>query len=147
VRAAARAPQKRWRAGRLRRRGLLAAKLGSSTYDLPGFIHFSVDLRALAGAVVLSVLISFLIGVVPARKSLKVSLQEELQSEGKGHSHSAGTAFTRSFLAVSAILPCWGFSLPRLELSLPCSGLSLPCSGLSLPCSELSLPCSGFSLL
>jgi len=70
---------------------------------LPGFIHFSVDLRALAAAVVLSVLISFLIGVVPARKSLTVSLQEELQSEGKGHSHSAGTAFTRSFLAVSAI--------------------------------------------
>ncbi|HEX3530515.1 MAG TPA: ABC transporter permease [Thermoanaerobaculia bacterium] len=81
----------------------LLAKLGNSAYDLPGFIHFSVDLRALAAAVVLSVLISFLIGVVPARKSLTVSLQEELQSEGKGHSHSAGTAFTRSFLAVSAI--------------------------------------------
>jgi predicted permease len=81
----------------------LLAKLGNGAYDLPGFIHFSVDLRALAAAVVLSVLISFLIGVVPARKSLTVSLQEELQSEGKGHSHSAGTAFTRSFLVVSAI--------------------------------------------
>lgn len=81
----------------------LLARLGSSAYNLPAFIHFSVDLPALAGAVVLSILISLLIGVIPARKSLSVDLQEELQSEGKGHSQSAATAFTRSFLVVSAI--------------------------------------------
>jgi len=79
------------------------AKLGNDAYGLPAFIEFSVDWRALAVAVVLCVSISVLIGVIPARKSLKVDLQEELQAEGKGHSHSAGTAFTRSFLVVSAI--------------------------------------------
>jgi putative ABC transport system permease protein len=81
----------------------LLAKFGGSAYNLPDFLHFSVDLRALGATVVLATLISFLIGVIPARKSMKVNLQEELQSEGKGHSQSAGTAFTRSFLVVSAI--------------------------------------------
>ena len=79
------------------------AKLGNDAYGLPAFIQFSVDWRALAVAVILAVSISLLIGVIPARKSMKVSLQEELQSEGKGQSQSAGTAFTRSFLVVSAI--------------------------------------------
>ena len=79
------------------------ARLGNQAYGLPDFIHFAVDLRALGVAAVLSILISLLIGVIPARKSMKMDLQEELQSEGKGHSHSAGTAFTRSFLVVSAI--------------------------------------------
>jgi predicted permease len=81
----------------------LLAKLGNNAYGLPAFIHFSVDLRALAATVALSLLISFLIGVIPARKSLQVNLQGELQSAGKGQSQSAGTAFTRSFLVVSAI--------------------------------------------
>jgi predicted permease len=81
----------------------LLAKFGTTAYNLPAFIHFSMDLRALAGAVLLSALITILIGVIPARKSMQVDLQEELQSEGKGHSQSAGTAFTRSFLVVSAI--------------------------------------------
>ncbi|MEA2692525.1 MAG: putative transport system permease protein, partial [Acidobacteriota bacterium] len=79
------------------------AKLGNLAYNLPAFIHFAVDLRALGAAVALALLISLLIGVVPARKSLQVDLQEELQAAGKGHSSSAGTAFTRSFLVVSAI--------------------------------------------
>jgi putative ABC transport system permease protein len=79
------------------------AKLGNDAYGLPAFIQFSLDGRALAVAVVLAVAISLLIGVIPARKSLKVDLQDELKSEGKGHSQSAGTAFTRSFLVVSAI--------------------------------------------
>jgi len=79
------------------------AKLGNNAYGLPDYIQFSVDLRALGVAVALAVSISFLIGVIPARKSLQADLQEELQSEGKGHSHSASTAFTRSFLVVSAI--------------------------------------------
>ncbi|HYX25669.1 MAG TPA: FtsX-like permease family protein, partial [Thermoanaerobaculia bacterium] len=77
--------------------------LGAPAYGLPAFIEFSVDLRALAVAVALALSISFLIGVIPARESLKVDLQEALQSEGKGHSHSAGAAFTRSSLVVSAI--------------------------------------------
>ncbi|HWM92618.1 MAG TPA: ABC transporter permease [Thermoanaerobaculia bacterium] len=81
----------------------LLAKFGNSAYNLPAFIDFSVDLRSLGAAVALSILISLLIGIVPARKSLKVDLQEELQSEGKGHSPSAGTALTRNFLVVSAI--------------------------------------------
>jgi predicted permease len=81
----------------------LLAKLGNNAYGLPAFIHFTVDLRALAATVVLVLLISVLIGVIPARKSLQVSLQAELQSSGKGASQSAGTAFTRSFLVVSAI--------------------------------------------
>jgi predicted permease len=81
----------------------LLGKIGNTAYGLPAFIHFAVDLRALAGAVVLSILISLLIGVVPARKSLQVDLQEELQSAGKGQTQSAGTAFTRSFLVVSAV--------------------------------------------
>jgi predicted permease len=81
----------------------LLDKLGNYAYNLPDFIHFSVDARALGAAVTLSVLISFLTGVIPARESLKVDLQAELQSEGKGHSQSAGTAFTRSVLVVSAI--------------------------------------------
>jgi putative ABC transport system permease protein len=81
----------------------LLARLGTAAYDLPAFIRFAVDLRALGVAVVLSLLISVLIGVIPARKSLQVDVREELQSEGKGHTHSAGTAFTRSFLVVSAV--------------------------------------------
>jgi predicted permease len=81
----------------------LLGKIGNTAYGLPAFIHFAVDLRALAGAVVLSILISLLIGIVPARKSLQVDLQEELQSSGKGQTQSAGTAFTRSFLVVSAV--------------------------------------------
>jgi predicted permease len=81
----------------------LLSKLGVTAYNLPAFIHFAVDQRALGVAVALAILVSLLIGVIPARKSLKVDLQEELQSEGKGHSQSAGTAFTRSFLVVSAI--------------------------------------------
>lgn len=81
----------------------LLGRLGGFAYELPAFIQLAVDLRALAAAVVLSLLISLLIGVIPARKSLQVDLREELQSEGKGHSHSAGTAFTRSFLVVSAV--------------------------------------------
>jgi putative ABC transport system permease protein len=81
----------------------LLAKIGNTAYGLPAFIHFSVDLRALIGTVVLVLLISALIGVIPARKSLQVSLQGELQSAGKGASQSAGTAFTRSFLVVSAV--------------------------------------------
>ncbi len=81
----------------------LLAKFGSRAYNLPDFIHFAVDLRTLGATALLSMLISVLIGVVPARKSMRVDLQEELQSEGKGHSQSAGTAFTRSFLVVSAI--------------------------------------------
>ncbi len=81
----------------------LLSAFGTRAYNLPVFMHFSVDLRALGAAVILSLMISFLIGVIPARKSLNVNLQEELQSEGKGHSHSAATAFTRSFLVVSAI--------------------------------------------
>ena len=79
------------------------ARLGTASYGLPGFIQFSVDLRALSAAVVLVLLISVLIGVIPARKSLQVDLREELQSEGKGHTQGAGTAFTRSALVVSAI--------------------------------------------
>ena len=79
------------------------ARLGTTAYNLPGFIQFSVDLRALGVAVALSILVSLLIGVIPARKSLQVDLREELQSEGKGHSHAAGTAFTRSALVVSAV--------------------------------------------
>ena len=81
----------------------MLGEFGTTAYNLPAFVHFSVDLRALVGAVLLSALITILIGVIPARKSLQVDLQEELQSEGKGHSQSAGTAFTRSFLVVSAI--------------------------------------------
>lgn len=81
----------------------LLARLGNAAYGLPDFIHFAVDLRALTVTVALSILISVLIGVIPARKSMNVDLQEELQSEGKGHSPAASTAFTRSFLVVSAI--------------------------------------------
>jgi len=81
----------------------LLARLGNDAYNLPAFIHFSVDLRALGVAVVLTILISVLIGVIPARKSLNVDLQEELQSESRGHSQAASTALTRSFLVVSAI--------------------------------------------
>lgn len=82
----------------------LLSKFGNTAYNLPAFIDFSVDLPSLAIAVALSISISLLIGIIPARKSLKVNLQEELQSEGKGHSQSAGTALTRSFLVVSAVL-------------------------------------------
>jgi putative ABC transport system permease protein len=78
-------------------------KVANTTYNLPAFLHFAVDLRALAGTIAVAFLISLLIGLVPARKSLKVNLQEELQAAGKGQTHSAGTAFTRSFLVVSAI--------------------------------------------
>jgi putative ABC transport system permease protein len=81
----------------------ILATLGNQAYGLPDFIHFAVDLRALTVTVVLSILISVLIGVIPARKSMNVDLQEELKSEGKGHSPSASTAFTRSFLVISAI--------------------------------------------
>jgi predicted permease len=81
----------------------LLAKIGNTAYGLPAFIHFAVDLRALVATVVLVLLISVLIGVIPARKSLQVDLQGELQSAGKGASPSAGTAFTRSFLVVSAV--------------------------------------------
>jgi predicted permease len=76
---------------------------GNTAYNLPAFIQLAVDPWALSAAVTLAILISLLIGVIPARKSLDVSLQEELQSEGKGHSQSAGLAFTRSFLVVSAV--------------------------------------------
>ncbi len=79
------------------------SKFGAAAYNLPGFVHFSVDLRALAVAVALAILISLLIGVIPARKSMQVDLQEELQSLGKGHTASASTVFTRSLLGVSAI--------------------------------------------
>ncbi len=81
----------------------MLARFGTTAYNLPAFIHFTVDPRSLGAAVALALLISLLIGVVPARKSLQVDLQEELQSLGKGHTGSAGTAFTRSFLVVSAI--------------------------------------------
>jgi putative ABC transport system permease protein len=81
----------------------LLGRFGTNAYNLPAFIHFTVDLRALGGAVALAILISVLIGVIPARKSMQVDLQAELQSLGKGHTGSAGTAFTRSFLVVSAI--------------------------------------------
>jgi predicted permease len=81
----------------------LLGKIGNTAYGLPAFIHFSVDLRALAATVVLVLLISLLIGVIPARKSLQVNLQGELQSSGKGASQSAATAFTRSFLVVSGV--------------------------------------------
>jgi len=81
----------------------ILGKLGNAAYGLPAFIEFSVDLEAMAVAVALCVSISFLLGMIPARESMKVSLQESLQSEGKGHSQSVGTAFTRSFLVVSAV--------------------------------------------
>jgi len=79
------------------------AKLGNNAYNLPAYIRFAVDVRALGVAVLLSILISVLIGVIPARKSLNVDLQAELKSEGKGHSQSTGASFTRSFLVVSAV--------------------------------------------
>lgn len=79
------------------------ATFGTTAYNLPAFIRLAVDPWALSAAVAVSILISLLIGVIPARKSLEVSLQEELQSEGKGHSHSVAMAFTRSFLVVSAV--------------------------------------------
>jgi len=79
------------------------AKLGNNAYNLPAYIQFGVDVRTLGMAVLLSILISVLIGVIPARKSLNVDLQAELKSEGRGHSQSADTAFTRSFLVVSAV--------------------------------------------
>jgi predicted permease len=81
----------------------LVGAAGNTAYGLPAFVEYAVDLRALAVAVALSLSISLVIGLIPARESMKVSLQESLQSAGKGHSHSAGTAFTRSFLVVSAI--------------------------------------------
>lgn len=81
----------------------LLARFGTTAYNLPAFIHFSIDLRALAAAAALALLVGLVIGAVPARKSLQVDLLQELQSESKGHSPSAGTAFTRSFLVVSAI--------------------------------------------
>ncbi len=81
----------------------LLAKLGNLAYGLPAFIHFAVDPRALGATVLVVLLISGVIGIIPARKSLQVNLQGELQSSGKGQSQSAGTAFTRSFLVVSAI--------------------------------------------
>jgi predicted permease len=81
----------------------LLAKIGNTAYGLPAFIHFTVDLRALFATVMLVLLISVLIGVIPARKSLQVNLQGELQSAGKGAGPAAGTAFTRSFLVVSAV--------------------------------------------
>lgn len=81
----------------------LLARSGNQVYSLPAFIHFAVDLRALGVAAVISILVGLLIGVIPARTSLNVSLQEEMRSEGKGHSHSADTVFTRSLLVVLAI--------------------------------------------
>ncbi len=79
------------------------SKLGNRAFNLPAFVQFSLDLRALGVGVALSLLTGLVLGVIPARKSLKVNLQEELYSEGKGHSHSATTAFTRNFLVVSAV--------------------------------------------
>jgi predicted permease len=81
----------------------LLGAVGITAYGLPAFMEFAVDLRALAVTVAISVSLSFVLGLIPARESMKVSLQESLQSEGKGHSQSAGTAFTRSFLVVSAV--------------------------------------------
>ncbi len=81
----------------------LLADLGNLAYGLPAFIHFAVDPRSLAATALVVIAISCVIGVIPARKSLQVNLQGELQSAGKGQSQSAGTAFTRSFLVVSAI--------------------------------------------
>jgi predicted permease len=81
----------------------LLDKLANAVYNLPAFLRFSVDPRALGAAAALAILIVLLIGVIPARKSLQVSLQQELQAAGKAQSHSAGTAFTRSFLVISAI--------------------------------------------
>jgi len=77
--------------------------IGNHAFNLPDFLRFSVDLRALGAVVALSILISFLSGLIPARASLKVNLQEELQAENKGQSHSSGMAFTRSALVVSAV--------------------------------------------
>jgi putative ABC transport system permease protein len=81
----------------------LLSTFGTRAYNLPAFIQFSLDWRSLAASVILSILISFVIGIIPARKTLSVRLQEDLQSEGRGSSPSTATAFTRSFLAVSAI--------------------------------------------
>jgi predicted permease len=81
----------------------LVGAAGNTAYGLPAFVEYAVDLRALAVAVAMALSISLVIGLIPARESMKVSLQEALQSAGKGHSHSASTAFTRSFLVVSAI--------------------------------------------
>src|SRR5262249_9166029 len=54
----------------------LLATFGSLAYNLPAFLHFSVDLRALAATAVVAVLISLLISVIPARKSLQVDLRD-----------------------------------------------------------------------
>lgn len=81
----------------------LLDRLANTAYNLPAFLHFSVDLRALGAVAALSVLIVLLIGLLPARRSLQVNLQTELQAAGKAQSHSAGTAFTRSALVISAI--------------------------------------------
>ena len=81
----------------------LLDRLANAVYNLPGFLHFAVDLRALGATAALSVLICLLIGVIPARRSLRVNLQQELQSAGKGQGQAAGTAFTRSSLVVSAV--------------------------------------------
>jgi putative ABC transport system permease protein len=81
----------------------LLARFGTTAYNLPAFIHFTVDPRALGGTVALALLIGVLIGVIPARSSLRVGLQAELQALGRGHTGSAGTAFLRSLLVISAI--------------------------------------------
>jgi putative ABC transport system permease protein len=82
----------------------LLARLGTAAYSLPPFVHFTVDPRALGAAVALALLVSLLIGIVPARRSLQVDLQAALQSLGKGHTAAAGAVFTRRLLGVSAIL-------------------------------------------
>jgi putative ABC transport system permease protein len=81
----------------------LLARLGAQAYNLPDYVRFSVDLRALETAAALSLLLSLLSGGIPARESLKMNLHEELQPEGKGLSPSAGTSFTRNLLVVSAV--------------------------------------------
>jgi predicted permease len=83
--------------------GLLDNYFANLEYHLPDFLRMAVDLRALGVALALTVLISFVNGLVPARESLKTNLQEELQLEGKGHTPSAGSAFIKSFLVVSAV--------------------------------------------
>ena len=80
----------------------LMIELADRSFNLPDFINIAVDGRALAAALGLSVVAGLTVGLIPALKGMKVSIQEELHQSGRSQAAS-GSSLALNLLTVSAI--------------------------------------------
>ena len=96
--------------------GLIAAPLGMGVAwigirlldgamdadDVPYFIHWSINARALAYTTGISILTGIIFGLVPALQAVKGDLQSTLKEGGRGHA-GGSRAFLRNALVVAEV--------------------------------------------